>query len=217
MDLSVLEIDDVQELGFDLSSPPVHKITSPIPPVDIPTLTRSNPISPEGVKHAISVKMNVIGPSQNQKPMQQAIPRVYAKQTRYPIQQVKNPPITYGDIMTKMGLFVVNGELHMLKDGKNGSVPPPQEGANVDHQESHQHSYIHNKYFSKVAEPKYEPQVPRTAAELRDMLIGNIVQKHRIRHIKSTKMPLLSGGGHYISGNIVPGDMNKLFAFSRNK
>jgi hypothetical protein len=49
--------------------------------------------------------------------------------------------------------------------------------------------------------------------EYRRMILNDIIQKRRIRQIKSTKLMLPSSNINFSSRN--SGDMNKLFNFSR--
>ena len=56
------------------------------------------------------------------------------------------------------------------------------------------------------------PRVPRSLQEYRNMLVQDIVQKQRIKQIKSTKLVMPNSNIHfapYSSRN-----MNKLFSFS---
>lgn len=134
------------------------------------------------------------------KPMHQTIPKVYAKKVRLPIQNEK-PKVSYDDILNKLGMFVANGELHL----KNNVVPE------VPQVKSEQNSYIYNKYFSKEVKNEPTVRVPKNIYEYRDMLIQDIIQKQRIKQIKTTQLILPNTNIYSSKSNM---NLNSLFNFS---
>ena len=76
-----------------------------------------------------------------------------------------------------------------------------------------QNSYIYNKYFSNEMQNTVEgPRIPKTLLEYRDMLIQDLIQKQKVKQIKSTKLIMPTTNinfSPYSSSN-----MNKLFNFS---
>lgn len=144
----------------------------------------------------------------------QSIPKPYAKMTR-PIQPPVKQQISYDDILSKMGMFVVNGQLHLKG---NGHYDPPNISTskmNDPHQKNvqiPQNSYIYNKYFKDAFTGEEEQGRPKTLLEYRDMLIKDIIQKARIKQIKSKKLIMPTSNINLASG---PSDLNKLFSFSQ--
>ena len=75
-----------------------------------------------------------------------------------------------------------------------------------------QNSYIYNKYFqNNNYQP--EPQRPLTPLEYRDMLIRNIIQKQKIKQMKSTKLVMPNSNINFAPGPTA--NLNKLFGFSQ--
>lgn len=123
-------------------------------------------------------------------------------------------PISYEDILSKMGMFVHDGKLHLKE---NNSIIKKQvtEQANLPSftVSPDQNSYIYNKYFKSMINP-VEPEVrkPKTLAEYKHMLVMDRLKQERIRQIKSRKMVI----GVNTYGQMRPqSDMNVLFNFSR--
>lgn len=135
-----------------------------------------------------------------------------AKITR-PIVPPPKPQISYDDILNKLGMFVANGKLHLLDEQSNQvnkskvNIPEPQ-GSNQN-----QNSYIYNKYFQNSQYNQEQEQRPLTPLEYRDMLINNIIQKHKIRQMKSTKLIMPNSNINFSPGPT--SNLNKLFGFSQ--
>jgi hypothetical protein len=140
----------------------------------------------------------------------------------------QKPKISYDDILSKMGMFVADGQLHLLDEHpkqvqqqimKQQQQQPKQQQPKQQQQQytspisTPQNSYIYNKYFSNETQnTNMGPRVPRSLQEYRHMLVQDIVQKQRVRQIKSTKLVMPNSNIHfapYSSHN-----MNKLFSFS---
>ena len=150
--------------------------------------------------------------SQNTSPpikQTQSIPKPYAKMSRS-VQPPPKPQVTYDDILSKMGMFVMNGELHLKGNGQYNS--PTNKPSSNDQQSIPQNSYIYNKYFKDAFNSEDEPERPKTLLEYRDMLVRDIIQKAKIRQIKSKKLIMPNSNINVAGGH---SDLNKLFQFSQ--
>lgn len=148
----------------------------------------------------------------------QPIPKLYAKISR-PIQPEPKPQVTYDDILSKMGMFVMNGELHLKGNGYPNQNTSNRNASNRNTSKMNdsqanipQNSYIYNKYFKDAFNNQEEVRRPRNAVEYRDMLIKDIIQKAKIRQIKSKKLIMPTSNINLAGG---PSDLNKLFTFSQ--
>ena len=135
----------------------------------------------------------------------------------------QKPKISYDDILSKMGMFVSNGQLHLLDEQPQKvqqqimkQMPQQQQQQhiqNINPISTPQNSYIYNKYFSNETQnANVGPRVPQSLKEYRNMLVQDLIQKQKIKQIKSTKLIMPSSNIHfapYSSQN-----MNKLFSFS---
>lgn len=142
-----------------------------------------------------------------------------AKITR-PVMPPPKPQISYDDILNKMGMFVANGKLHLLdeqnpkpqqksqqKSESKAYIPNPQVSA------PEQNSYIYNKYFQNSTYNQNIEERPLTPLEYRNKLINDIIQKHKIRQMKSTKLIMPNSNINFAQGPT--GNLNKLFGFSQ--
>ena len=133
----------------------------------------------------------------------------------------QKPKISYDEILSKMGMFVSNGQLHLLDEApiqpkqQQQHIQPKQQQPiqNINPISTPQNSYIYNKYFSNETQNMNTgPRVPKSLQEYRNMLVQDIIQKQRIKQIKSTKLIMPNSNinfAPYSSQN-----MNKLFTFS---
>ena len=153
-------------------------------------------------------------PNQNIKPYMSG-PK--AKMVRPTVPPTK-PQISYDDILSKLGMFVANGKLHLL----DGQQHPPSNRAEVPkphvsnpNPNPNQNTYIYNKYFqnNQYDQHQEQQQRPMTPLEYRDMLIKNIIQKHKIKQMKSTKLVMPNSNINFASGPT--SNLNKLFGFSQ--
>ena len=151
-------------------------------------------------------------PNQNIKPYMSG-PK--AKMVRPTVPPTK-PQISYDDILNKLGMFVANGKLHLL----DGQQEPPLNRAEVpkphvsnSNPNPNQNTYIYNKYFQNNQYDQEQQQRPMTPLEYRDMLIKNIIQKHKITQMKSTKLVMPNSNINFASGPT--SNLNKLFGFSQ--
>lgn len=146
----------------------------------------------------------------------QSIPKPYAKIHR-PVHPTPKQELTYDDILSKMGMFVVNGELHLkgnnyIPSKTTTSKMNTSQPTNSQIPQIPQNSYIYNKYFKDAFNEEEEPRMPRTLLEYRDMLIKDIIQKTRIKQIKSKKLIMPNSNINVAGG--AP-NLNKLFKFSQ--
>ena len=144
----------------------------------------------------------------------------------------KKPQISYDDILSKMGMFVADGQLHLVENQPlqvqqqinqqiNKTSKPLKQTVNYNASPNPspspspnpiKNSYIYNKYFSNETQNVEGPRIPKNLLEYRNMMIHDIIQKQKVKQIKSTKLIMPTSNIHfapYASGN-----MNKLFAFS---
>ena len=116
------------------------------------------------------------------RPTHQAIPRVNAKIVR-PQTPVEKPKISYEDILSKMGMFVSDGKLHLVdrnsvsfQDQEQNQVPKNQVPKNqVPKNQVPQNSYIHNKYFKNELQPQNTIARPKTPQEYKKMILENYI------------------------------------------
>ena len=164
---------------------------------------------------------------QQQKPMNQSIPKAYAKMVRPRVPEQK-PKISYDDILNKMGMFVSEGKLHLVDNlnpdqlnqiNQTKQLKQTKQTKQIIYKEEPvqtnipQNSYIYNKYFSNEKTEEPSIRVPRNVYEYRDMLIHDIIQKQKIKQMKSTKLILPNSNMNFSAGNS-PANLNKLFSFS---
>jgi len=122
-----------------------------------------------------------------------------------------------------MGMFVAEGQLHLLDNQplevqeqikhQIRKTKPVKQEQYIEQPQQNQNSYIYNKYFSnEMQNNDIGPRVPKSLTEYRDMLLQDLIQKQRVRQMKSTKLVMPTSNIHfapYSSQN-----MNKLFSFS---
>lgn len=131
--------------------------------------------------------------------------------------------MSYDDILSKMGMFVAEGQLHLL-DNQPMKVqeqilqqyeqqqPIKQQPVKQQYVEPIQNSYIHNKYFSNENHAEPQVRMPRTLQEYRNMLVHDIIQKQKIKQMKSTKLVMPTSNINFAPYSTQ--NMNKLFKFS---
>ena len=88
------------------------------------------------------------------------------------------------------------------------TIPPPMT-TTTPQRIHHQNSYIYNKYFQNNQYDQGQQHRPMTPLEYRDMLIKNIIQKHKIKQMKSTKLVMPNSNINFASGPT--SNLNKLF------
>ena len=130
------------------------------------------------------------------------------------------PQISYEDILSKMGMFVSNGKLYLSDNNNHQSTQPLQ---SVKPQQQHQqqqyqqnippNSYIYNKYFKEDMQPQDTIRRPMTRDEYKRMLLEDILQRQRIKEIKSTKLIMPTSNINIASRN--SSNLNKLFNLTK--
>ena len=159
--------------------------------------------------------VKVVKKTNTQVPTKSAIKKVVR-----PSVPEQKPKVSYDDILSKMGMFVANGQLHLLDEQQpkqqqqqQQQQPKQPQQQNTTPISTPQNSYIYNKYFSNENQnANIGPRVPKSLQEYRNMLVQDILQKQRIKQIKSTKLIMPNSNinfAPYSSHN-----MNKLFSFS---
>jgi hypothetical protein len=129
------------------------------------------------------------------------------------------PPMSYDDILNKMGMFVAEGKLHLM-DNLNTKQQKQilQQNQNQNRVEveqvplTKQNTYIHNKYFNNDVKETPAVRVPKNVYEYRNMLINDILQRQKIKQLKSTKLFLPDTNIHFAPNSNA--NLNKLFNFS---
>jgi hypothetical protein len=182
---------------------------------------------PENIPVKITKKDSRVRFAQkNEVPVPVPVTKSVIKKVTRPQVVEQKPKMSYDDILSKMGMFVAEGQLHLLDNQpirvqeqileqygqQQYGQQQQQQYVEQQHFEPIQNSYIHNKYFSN--ENQFEPQirVPKTLLEYRNMLVHDIIQRQKIKQMKSTKLVMPTSNinfAPYSSQN-----MNKLFSFS---
>ena len=183
----------------------------------------SSPVPVKVIKKGVQFDNSVIFP---QKPIHQSIPKSNAKMTRPQIPP-KKPKISYEDILSKMGMYVSNNQLHLID--RNTLTPQQKELLNSNNQfdqtqqteqnykQSHtvnnNNSYIYNKYFKEDIQQQNNIRKPNSLHEYKMMLVDDYLERHRIKQMKSTKLVMPTTNINIAAGH--SGDLNKLFGFSK--
>lgn len=168
-------------------------------------------------KNNVRFEEQNIGQNQNIKPF---ISGPKARMVR-PTVPLPKPQISYDDMLNKMGMFVSNGKLHLVDGQQSIPLKHPKQNLNpVQNQTPNsspnpeQNSYIYNKYFQNNGyEEQQQVQRPLTALEYRDLLIKDIIQKQKIKQMKSTKLIMPNSNINFANGPT--SNLNKLFGFSK--
>ncbi len=206
MELDISELDFFDELGFE-EDIPENIIPEPI--VNKKTVKFSRDTKP--VQKEFGNKVEPLKKMINQKPLQM------------------KPQISYDEILNKMGMFVADGKLHLVdnlsSDKKNEILQKTldQNQNNVEqvsyqkqkqnqNQNVKQNTYIHNKYFNNDIKEEPLVRVPKNVYEYRNMLIHDIIQRQRIKQLKTTKLVLPNTNIHFAPNSNA--NLNKLFNFS---
>lgn len=166
------------------------------------------------------------------RPMNQAFPKENSKIVRPRVPNLK-PQISYEDIMSKMGMFVADGKLHLMdNDPKIYNQIKNQQNQNQQNQQLKQqnqyqgeqyhaetnvppNSYIYNKFFKEELHPQNQNTVrrPLTNEEYKRKVLEDFIQRQRVNQMKSKKLIMPTANINMSSGN--PGNLNKLFNFSK--
>ena len=126
---------------------------------------------------------------------------------------VNKPKISYEDILSKMGMFVSDGKLHLV-DRNSVSFKNDAEGTeNKVITNIPQNSYIHNKYFKNELQSQnaIAPAPPKTLQEYKKRVLENYIERLRIKQIKSKKLLMPTSNISMATGN--SSNLNKFFKF----
>ena len=160
-----------------------------------------------------------------QKPTHQPIPKVNAKMVR-PKMPNQAPKISYEDILSKMGMFVSDGKLHLVD---RNTLTPEKQKELMDYQRKPQYqeplnqpinqnippnSYIYNKLFKDQIQPQTTVRKPKTIQEYKRMLVEDYLIREKNKQIKSTKLVMPTSNIN-ISDGSTRGLPNRLFSFSK--
>lgn len=156
-------------------------------------------------------------------------PSIHSKIIRNP-QQNQNQNISYDDIIKKMGMCVVDGKLHFMGEysqKQNQKQPQPQRAQPQTQTQSQQrvpievapqNSYIYNKYFKDELKETPEIKTPKNAVEYRNMLIQDIIQRERIKRVKSKQLFVTNIDNSIAQQpKMSEQQLNKLFYFSNGQ
>jgi len=163
----------------------------------------------------------------NQKPTHQSIPKVNAKMIRPKIPN-PTPKISYEDILSKMGMFVSDGKLHLVD---RNTLTPEKHKELLDYQRNkqyqtqppnnhfvqpldNQNSYIYNKLFKDQIQPQITVRKPKTIQEYKRMLVEDYLMRERNKQIKSTKL-IMPTSNINISDGSSRGLPNRFFSLSK--
>lgn len=147
------------------------------------------------------------------KKIPQSILKKNVKQQMEPQNSLKKPKISYEDILSKMGMFVSDGKLHLV-DRNSVSFQEQEKEKNISQNISQnipQNSYIHNKYFKNELQPQNTIARPKTVQEYKKMILENYIERLRIKQIKSKKLLMPTSNINMATGN--SSNLNKLFKF----
>jgi len=160
------------------------------------------------------------------KRINQPIPKVNARVVR---QQMPPPKqkISYEEILSKMGMLVSDGKLHLvdrnsvpgkmeqLKQAEFINNQRPQSNNNIHTVEQNipPNSYIYNKYFKDNLQTENTIRRPKNLQEYKMMLLQDYIQRQRIKQMKSTKLIMPTSNINISGGNSA--NLNKLFSFSK--
>jgi hypothetical protein len=208
MELNITELGDIRESQFAIPE-------NMFPNLENKIIMNEN----------ININKKTVKFFNDAKPMIQTIPKSEAKIVR-PHVPVQKQQMSYEDILSKMGMVVDNGKLLLINNRQtmqntktNKNIQTNRTNRNIQQTPIYVHenpavpnnSYIYNKYFKNEVQQNDQPRRPMSAIELRDMLIKDIIQKHRVKQMKNTKLIMPTSNINFSRSSA---NMNKLFSFS---
>jgi hypothetical protein len=122
----------------------------------------------------------------------------------------QKPKVSYEDILSKMGMFVSNGKLHLV-DRNSVSFQEQEQEQEQDKTQVIKNSYIHNKYFKNELQPQNTIGPPKTPQEYKKRILENYIERLRIKQIKSKKMLMPTSNISMATGN--SSNLNRFFKF----
>jgi hypothetical protein len=152
------------------------------------------------------------------KKVPQSILKKNIRQQMHPLQNpspLQKPKISYEDILSKMGMFVSDGKLHLVD--KNSVSFQEQEQKqnktqvvkNIPENQVIKNSYIHNKYFKNELQPQNTIAPPKTLQEYKKRVLENYIERLRIKQIKSRKLLMPTSNISMATGN--SSNLNRFF------
>jgi hypothetical protein len=183
---------------------------------------------PENIPVKVIKKNNTVQFTNNSNNVNYTNKSVDKKMVRPFVSEPKTK-ISYDDILKKMGMFVVNGQLHLLENQPKQiqeqikqqytnnktylqQSPPQQIPVQNQYPIDPQNSYIYNKYFNHEIKDTPNVRVPKNLIEYRNMLIQDLLQKQRIKQIKSTKLIMPNSNINIAQKSTQ--NLNRLFSYS---
>jgi len=214
MQLNITELDDTLHNNKDYNQIQTEMEYEKIPDNNVPIK-----VIKKGVHFANSTL----------KPMHQSIPKTNAKINRPQMPPLK-PKISYDDILSKMGMFVSDGKLHLMDrntlhpqqqteissqiqypnqyqphpPNQYQPHPPNQyqpQSQSMDYSNIPKNSYIYNKYFKDEIQQNPSVRKPSSLHEYKMMLLDDYIQRKRIKQIKSTKLIMPTSNINVSAGN----------------
>jgi len=173
------------------------------------------------------IKKGVHFDETNLKPIKQSIPKQNAKMVRPYVPPAK-PKISYDDILSKMGMLVSDGKLHLIDRNSikssqndemaniNNSNTINNSNLNQNHNQNYnipKNNYIYNKYFKDEITPQNTIRKPRNLNEYKIMVLEDLIQRQKIKQMKSTKLIIPNQNINISSRS--SSNLNKLFNFSK--
>lgn len=173
------------------------------------------------------IKKGVHFDETNIKPIKQSIPKQYSKMVRPNVPSQK-PKISYEDILSKMGMLVSDGKLHLIDRNKinfsqneqkvNTNTILPNNNPNLTQSQNQNYNipknnYIYNKYFKDEIKPENNIRRPQNINEYKLMVLEDLIKRQRIKQMKSTKLIMPNPNINISSRS--SGNLNKLFNFSK--
>ena len=111
----------------------------------------------------------------------------------------------------------IKKQVHFQEETVNKSPRPIPQATNIKQPPTvpleQKNSYIYQKYFKNEPVEEQEFRRPQTIQEYRNLLISDIIQKYKIKQIKSNKLIMPTSNINFAQGG--SGNLNKLFSFSQ--
>jgi hypothetical protein len=118
---------------------------------------------------------------------------------------------------TTTATTAIKKQVHFQEETVNKSPRPIPQATNIKQPPTvpleQKNSYIYQKYFKNEPVEEQEFRQPQTIQEYRNLLISDIIQKYKIKQIKSNKLIMPTSNINFAQGG--SGNLNKLFSFSQ--
>ncbi len=135
----------------------------------------------------------------------------------------QQPPMSYDDILDKIGVINNNGKIHMKGNLNQSQVNAINQSKNIKQVQvqidpdlaTKKSSYIYNKYFQKeLREENPQEAKPKNIIELQNMMLKQIIERKKIQQIKSRKLMIPSTNIDISGSSKDINNINHLFNFS---